>query len=237
MPATSRPQAVFNPPPGWPPAPAGWAPPAGWQPDPSWPAAPKGHRFWINPETGKPALGPAGSYGAPSARRRAAGCGCLTIVGLLVMGSCLGAVAGGDDPTTPTPNTSSSTSPSGHATTAPAASPVTMTTTITPTVTATPTPAVTASTVAPEPKPTKTPATPRTPAPSRTTAPAPVPLKAPAHTQAPSPVPAPEPQGDAGTVHGGSYCSDEGATGISDRGGRTLVCKVAKDGELRWKRP
>ena len=27
----------FNPPPGWPPAPAGWVAPPGWQPDPSWP--------------------------------------------------------------------------------------------------------------------------------------------------------------------------------------------------------
>src|SRR5215469_2755274 len=30
----------FNPPPGWPPAPEGWAPGPGWQPDPWWPPAP-----------------------------------------------------------------------------------------------------------------------------------------------------------------------------------------------------
>jgi hypothetical protein len=30
----------FNPPPGWPPAPAGWVAPPGWQPDPSWPEPP-----------------------------------------------------------------------------------------------------------------------------------------------------------------------------------------------------
>jgi hypothetical protein len=32
----------FNPPPGWPPAPAGWVAPPGWQPDPSWPEPPPG---------------------------------------------------------------------------------------------------------------------------------------------------------------------------------------------------
>ncbi len=30
--------------------------------------------------------------------------------------------------------------------------------------------------------------------------------------------------------------SNEGATGISDRGGATLTCRVAADGRLRWKR-
>jgi hypothetical protein len=37
----------FNPAPGWPLPPEGWAPPMGWQPDPSWPSAPPGWRFWI----------------------------------------------------------------------------------------------------------------------------------------------------------------------------------------------
>jgi hypothetical protein len=37
----------FNPPPNWPPAPAGWQPPPGWQPDPSWPAAPPGWQLWV----------------------------------------------------------------------------------------------------------------------------------------------------------------------------------------------
>lgn len=32
----------FHPPPGWPPAPAGWVAPPGWQPDPSWPEPPPG---------------------------------------------------------------------------------------------------------------------------------------------------------------------------------------------------
>lgn len=39
----------------------------------------------------------------------------------------------------------------------------------------------------------------------------------------------------SGTVHGGSFCSVEGATGTSSSG-NTLTCKVAKDGRLRWKK-
>lgn len=41
---------------------------------------------------------------------------------------------------------------------------------------------------------------------------------------------------NVGTVHGGAFCSSEGATGTSDRGGATLTCRVAADGRLRWKR-
>ncbi len=37
----------FNPPPGWPPAPAGWVAPPGWQPDPSWPEPPPGWQLWV----------------------------------------------------------------------------------------------------------------------------------------------------------------------------------------------
>jgi hypothetical protein len=38
---------VFNPPPGWPPAPSGWVPPEDWKPDPSWPPPPVGWIFWV----------------------------------------------------------------------------------------------------------------------------------------------------------------------------------------------
>lgn len=38
---------IFNPPPGWPKPPKGWAPPKGWQPDPAWPAPPSGWQLWI----------------------------------------------------------------------------------------------------------------------------------------------------------------------------------------------
>jgi hypothetical protein len=37
----------FNPPPGWPHPPTGWAPPAGWQPDPTWPPPPDGWNLWL----------------------------------------------------------------------------------------------------------------------------------------------------------------------------------------------
>ena len=45
----------FNPPPGWPPAPAGWVAPPGWQPDPSWPEPPPGWQLWVE---GHPAISP-----------------------------------------------------------------------------------------------------------------------------------------------------------------------------------
>lgn len=38
---------VFAPPPGWPPAPAGWLPPSGWEPPPDWPEAPAGWAFYL----------------------------------------------------------------------------------------------------------------------------------------------------------------------------------------------
>ncbi len=40
----------FNPPPGWPPAPAGWKPPAEWKPPSSWPAPPPGWQLWLPDE-------------------------------------------------------------------------------------------------------------------------------------------------------------------------------------------
>jgi hypothetical protein len=45
----------FNPPPGWPPAPAGWMAPPGWQPDPSWPEPPPGWQLWV---ADRPAISP-----------------------------------------------------------------------------------------------------------------------------------------------------------------------------------
>lgn len=45
----------FNPPPGWPPPPAGWVAPPGWQPDPSWPAPPAGWQLWVED---RPAITP-----------------------------------------------------------------------------------------------------------------------------------------------------------------------------------
>ena len=39
---------IFNPPPGWPKPPAGWAPPKGWTPDPAWPHPPPGWQLWTD---------------------------------------------------------------------------------------------------------------------------------------------------------------------------------------------
>ena len=68
MPRSASPDGtkwVFDSPPGWPVAPAGWQPPPSWQPDPYWPAAPAGWEFW------KPAS-QAGRYaGGPSATANA----------------------------------------------------------------------------------------------------------------------------------------------------------------------
>ena len=50
----------FNPPPGWPPAPAGWFPPPGWRPDNSWPPPPAGWQFIVDdaaPPRPEPAAG------------------------------------------------------------------------------------------------------------------------------------------------------------------------------------
>ncbi len=59
----------LNPPPGWPPVPAGFVPPQGWQPDPSWPPAPPGWQLWVpdDEEAGNawpaaPALAPGVHY-------------------------------------------------------------------------------------------------------------------------------------------------------------------------------
>ncbi|MSS44479.1 HNH endonuclease [Cutibacterium sp. WCA-380-WT-3A] len=41
--------------------------------------------------------------------------------------------------------------------------------------------------------------------------------------------------GDLSHVHGGSFCSDTGAQGVSSKG-TVLTCKTAKDGRLRWKK-
>jgi hypothetical protein len=38
---------LFNPPPNWPPPPAGWTPPEGWQPDPTWGSPPAGWQLWV----------------------------------------------------------------------------------------------------------------------------------------------------------------------------------------------
>lgn len=41
--------STFNPPPGWPPMPAGWTPPARWVQPAEWPQAPEGWQWWSAP--------------------------------------------------------------------------------------------------------------------------------------------------------------------------------------------
>jgi len=48
----------FNPPPNWPPSPAGWTPPAGWSPDPSWGPTPAGWQLWVDDTSPTPSRGP-----------------------------------------------------------------------------------------------------------------------------------------------------------------------------------
>ena len=38
-----------------------------------------------------------------------------------------------------------------------------------------------------------------------------------------------------GKVHGGAFCTNEGAQGVTTKG-TTLTCKIAKDGRLRWEK-
>lgn len=66
----------FNPPPGWPPAPAGFLPPSDWRPDPSWPPAPDGWMFWLPDypvEAPSAAVTPAASLPTEESRREEAG--------------------------------------------------------------------------------------------------------------------------------------------------------------------
>jgi hypothetical protein len=44
----------YNPPPNWPPPPAGWTPPPGWQPDPAWGPPPEGWQLWTDAPHGSP---------------------------------------------------------------------------------------------------------------------------------------------------------------------------------------
>lgn len=65
---------IFNPPPGWPPAPPGFVPPPGWRPDPSWPPAPEDWAFWIPDPRGtqEQAIGPFPQPDKPSWRESSA---------------------------------------------------------------------------------------------------------------------------------------------------------------------
>lgn len=78
----------FNPPPGWPPAPAGWVPAADWRPDPSWGPAPDGWVFWV--ETG--GHGRRAAYATRRGDGRGAHAISLVVVVVMVMALGAGAV-------------------------------------------------------------------------------------------------------------------------------------------------
>jgi len=71
----------FNPPPGWPPAPAGFLPEPGWQPDPSWPSVPAGWPLWIED-------------GQPDTSRWAISSFVAGLLGFTVVGAILGIASG-----------------------------------------------------------------------------------------------------------------------------------------------
>lgn len=60
----------FNPPPNWPPAPAGWTPSPEWSPPADWPPPPPGWQLWVPgaptgaapPPTNQPPFVPPGQY-------------------------------------------------------------------------------------------------------------------------------------------------------------------------------
>ena len=83
----------FNPAPGWPPVPEGYAPPPGWQPDPAWPPAPEGWQLWVDdgqlPASGLPAAQFAGRTSG-----KAVAALVLGILGFSVVTACLGIVFG-----------------------------------------------------------------------------------------------------------------------------------------------
>lgn len=123
----------YQSPPNWPPPPSPqWQPPPKWKPDPAWSAPPKDWAFWVD-DTGQPTAPPPNTYPGSALTRKqiAAGCGGLTLLTLLLLGSCGAILASGDEE--------------------PTAVTVTPTTTVTPTKTLTPTVAVTPTVTAPQP--------------------------------------------------------------------------------------
>lgn len=165
----------YNPPPNWPPPPAGWTPPPGWKPEPSWGPPPPGWQLYVDDKAPAAAAAGAGGFHVPAGswvqkKRWAIPIFGLVALTLLLLGvGVLGALAG--DPV-------------------PAAAPVA------------PEASVTSS---PEPSPGQdsqpsTPSTPpsTSPVPTADAAPAPAP-EAPAETaQAPAPEPVPTGPGDPG---------------------------------------
>ena len=56
---------TWNPPPNWPPAPAGWTPQPGFMPDPAWGPAPTGWPLWID-QSAQVTSAPEATYQGPA---------------------------------------------------------------------------------------------------------------------------------------------------------------------------
>ncbi|MCT7292356.1 DUF2510 domain-containing protein [Rhodococcus sp. PAE-6] len=235
-------------------------PPAGWHPDPYDPSI---DRYWDGQQwtnqtrprgSGDPTqvFGAVGQGGNPPAaggskRRKwpwALGAG---LVGLVA----LGAAVGDEEPKTETSSVVSTTSSSVAPTTTTAKPATTTPRTTTPAPTTTSdSPAVvplvpqvgttvveTTTEYTPLPAPAYTPpaTTEYTSPPVMEHTPPPVtqytPPPAPAYTPPPAPA-----QQSGGTVHGGSFCSTPGATGVTTKG-TPMVCAPGKDGRDRWQSP
>lgn len=104
----THPQHRFNPPPGWPPMPAGWTPPPGWTKPADWPEPPPGWQLWV------PAAGPQAQQKSWLMRHKV-----LTALGafiaLILFISVAAAAAGPTDTTT----TASDASPTAKTNDAP----------------------------------------------------------------------------------------------------------------------
>lgn len=204
----------FNPPPGWPAPPsAQWQPPPKWQPAVAWPAPPSKWAFWVD-DDGQPTVPPPNSYPVLPRRRRRmlAGCGCLTVIALLLFGSCGAILASGDD--------------------SPSEVTVTPTSTVTPTTTATPTVMVTPTVTAPEPTETA-PGQTKTVTPTVTVEPPPPPAPEPdPEPPEPTPEPVPEPEEDEGSAFY-QNCDAVRAAGADpiNRGDPGYSSKLDRDGD------
>jgi hypothetical protein len=84
--------ARFNPPPGWPPTPAGFHPEPGWQPDPSWPPLPAGWPLWV--EDDQPRASPPPASATPRRRGRTSRWAVSSLIAGLLGFTVVGAVVG-----------------------------------------------------------------------------------------------------------------------------------------------
>jgi hypothetical protein len=92
----------YNPPPGWPAVPEGFAPEPGWQPDPSWPPLPPGWQLWVSDDESVvpgslpsyPSVARSGAYHDPRAVTATSGLAIASLVLGILGGAVLAAIFG-----------------------------------------------------------------------------------------------------------------------------------------------